>query len=97
MLDERGIEYRYREYTKNPLDEGELKALLEKLEARPADVLRLKDRANRELGLKGDESDKELIAAMLRHPTLLARPIGVVGDRAIVGRPPERLLDLADQ
>lgn len=95
MLDERGIPYRYREYTREPLDAGELQALFAKLDAAPRDLLRRRDRAYRELGLDGDEPRDELIRLMAEHPTLLERPIGVLGDRAVVGRPPERLLELA--
>ncbi len=36
----------------------------------------------------------ELLEAMTRHPILLERPIFVVGDRAVIARPPERLLEL---
>jgi arsenate reductase len=57
-------------------------------------MLRTKDPNVKELGLTGDEPDAKLIAAMARHPALLQRPIGIVGDRAMVGRPPERLLEL---
>ena len=91
MLDGKGIEYRYREYTREPLSEKEIRDVLRKLGLRPRDVLRKND-----LGFTGEEPDKELTAAMARHPTLLQRPIGVLGDRAVVGRPPERLLDLAE-
>ena len=51
-------------------------------------------RAFGELGLTGDEPEPELIERMAEHPTLLQRPIGVKGDRAVVGRPPEELLKL---
>jgi arsenate reductase len=94
LLEEKGIEYRYRDYVKNPLTETEIRDVLARLDLRPRDVLRAKDSAFRELGLTGDEPDAQLIAAMARHPTLLQRPIGVAGDRAVVGRPPERLLEL---
>lgn len=93
MLDEKGIEYRYREYVKNPLSEDEIRDVLRRLGLRPKDVLRPKDA--KALGLTGGEPDEELIAAMARHPALLQRPIGVAGGRAVVGRPPERLLELA--
>ena len=94
MLDEKGIEYRYRDYVKKPLSEAEIRDVLKLLGLRPREVLRTKDPAFKELGLTGDEPDAQLIAAMAKHPTLLQRPIGIVGDRAMVGRPPERLLEL---
>jgi arsenate reductase (glutaredoxin) len=91
LLDEKGIEYRYREYTQEPLSEKEIRSVLRKLGLRPRDVLR-----KNALGLTGERPDDELIAAMAQHPTLLQRPIGVLGDKALVGRPPERLLELAE-
>ena len=93
MLDEKGIEYRYREYTQDPLSEKEIRDVLRKLGLPAKDVLRRKEA--REAGLTGEEPEAELIAAMARQPTLLQRPIGIVGGRAVVGRPPERLLELA--
>ena len=94
MLDEKGIEYRYRDYVKKPLSEAEIRDVLKLLGLRPREVLRTKDPAFKELGLTGDEPDAQLIAAMAKHPTLLQRPIGISGGRAVVGRPPERLLEL---
>jgi arsenate reductase (glutaredoxin) len=91
LLDGKGIEYRYREYNREPLSEKEIRDVLRKLGLRPRDVLR-----KNSLGFTGEELDKELIAAMALHPTLLQRPIGVLGDRAVVGRPPERLLELLE-
>ena len=92
MLNERGISHTYREYTADPLSEDELREVLSKLGVGPRDVLRTRD-ANK-AGLTGDESDATLIALMAENPRLLQRPIGVLGDRAAVGRPPENLLDL---
>jgi arsenate reductase (glutaredoxin) len=94
LLDEKGIEYRYRDYVKNPLSEAEIRDVLKLLGLRPREVLRTKDPAFKELGLTGDEPDAQLIAAMAKHPTLLQRPTGISGGRAVVGRPPERLLEL---
>lgn len=95
MLDERGIEYRYREYTKEPLTAAEIRKILKMLGATPHDLLRRKDKAFEELGLTGEESAKQLIEHMAAHPTLLQRPIGVAGKKAVVGRPVENLLELA--
>ena len=61
----------------------------------PRELLRRRDKAYRELGLTGDEPEDRLIRLMARHPTLLERPIGMLADRAVVGRPPDRLLELA--
>ena len=94
MLKKNDVEFGYREYRKDPLSIDELKDVLAKLGLSPRDVLRTRDRAAKKAGLTGDESDERLIELMAEHPTLLQRPIGVVGDRAVVGRPPERLLDL---
>lgn len=97
MLEENGVDYRYREYRKEPLSVDELERLFALLALAPADLLRQKDQANRELGLTGEESAATLIAQMAEHPTLLQRPIGVSGQRAVVGRPIERLLDLGQE
>src|SRR5262245_48933871 len=66
LLDEKGIPYRYREYTREPLSEEEIRDVLRRLGLAARDVLRKND-----LGLTGDEPEAELIAAMARHPTLL--------------------------
>lgn len=92
MLEDKGIAFEYREYKQDPLSRAELEEVLKKLGMGPRDVLRTRD-ANK-LGLRGDESDAELIGLMAENPTLLQRPIGVVGDKAAVGRPPEALLEL---
>ncbi len=94
MLKAEGIEFTYREYSKEPLSEAELREVLGKLGQAANTLLRSRDKAYKELGLSGSESDDELIPLMAKHPTLLQRPIGVLGDRAAVGRPPANLLEL---
>ena len=93
MLREHDIEHTYREVTADPLTEEELRDVFEKLGCGPRDVLRTRDA--KKAGLTGDESDARLVALMADNPRLLQRPIGVVGDRAVVGRPPENLLTLS--
>jgi arsenate reductase len=92
LLNEQGIAHTYREYTADPLSQDEIRDVLTKLGVGPRDVLRTRD-ANK-AGLTGGESDTELIALMAENPRLLQRPIGVVGEHAAVGRPPENLLGL---
>jgi arsenate reductase len=95
LLNERGIEFEYREYRKDPLSAAEIRRVLKMLGMGPKDVLRKNDAAFKQLGLTGRESDATLVKHMAAHPTLLQRPIGVAGNRAVVGRPAERLLELA--
>lgn len=95
MLDARKIPYRYRDYKKQPLAVAEIEKVLAALGMKAADVLRRNDKAFKELGLTGAEPEKKLIALMAAHPTLLQRPIAVLGRKAVVGRPPERILELA--
>lgn len=94
MLEERGIPFRYREYTSNPLSEWEIRQLLKKLGLRARDIFRRRDFENRKLRLSGLEAEDELIRHMAERPTLIQRPIGVRGNRAVVGRPPENLFKL---
>ncbi len=94
MLEQRQVEYRYREYTKEPLDEAEIRRVLKRLGVAAREVLRRHDRACKELGLTGEEDDVALVGHMAAHPTLLQRPIGMLGERAVVGRPVDRLLEL---
>ena len=94
MLDAKKVEYRYREYTAEPLTQAEIKKVLKMLGLSAKDVLRKNDAAFKQLGLTGQESDAVLIKHMASHPTLLQRPIGVAGNKAVVGRPPENLLKL---
>lgn len=96
MLDEKAIPYRYREYTREPLSEDEIRGILRLLGTSARGLLRTKDSAYAELGLAGEVPDDELILAMARHPTLVQRPIGRLPGKAVLGRPPERLLELVE-
>ncbi len=95
MLDEHKVPYRYRDYRREPLSVAELRRVCKLLGARPGELLRRHDRVARQFGLTGEEPARRLVELMAEHPTLLTRPIGVTGDRAVVGRPPTRLLELS--
>ena len=94
MLDDHDIAFTYREYRQEPLSVEEILAVLKKLGVGPRDMLRPRDKAFMALGLSGNEPDARLVELMAEHPTLLQRPIGVMRERAVVGRPVENLLDL---
>jgi arsenate reductase len=95
LLVAQGIDFDTVEYHVTGLTEAELRGLLAKLGVRPREVLRRREALVSELNLPdGGHSDDELIALMVEHPQLLERPIVVDGDRAVLARPVERVLDL---
>jgi arsenate reductase (glutaredoxin) len=95
LLSERGIDFERVNYHIDPLPADRIRDLLDKADMRPHDALRTKEPAYAELGLGDrDVSDDELIELMAERPELLQRPIVERGDRAVLARPPERVLDL---
>ena len=85
------------EYLKSPLSAEELETLLGQLGGDPAGLVR-KDKHFAELGLDpGDyTSAAEVSAILAQHPRLMERPVAVSAGRAVVGRPPERVLELLE-
>ena len=83
------------EYLKDPPSVAELETILEMLDMEPRDLIRRREKEYKELGL-GDEgrSRQELIRAMVDHPRLIERPVAIFGDRAVLGRPTEKVLEL---
>lgn len=97
LLAARGVQYEGVEYHETGLDERTIRDLLAKAGLAPRDVLRLREPLVAELGLLDEGvSDDALIAAMAEHPRLMQRPIAVRGDRALLARPVERVLELLD-
>ncbi len=94
MLQERAIPFVYRETSADPLSRAEIEAVLTAMGLGVRDVLRRRDAAR--YGFTGDESDDVLLDAMAAHPRMLQRPIGLLGGRAVLGRPPENLLQLVE-
>ena len=95
MLNERGTEPEIVEYLKSPLSVGELQSLQQKLGAPALAMIRSQEKAFNDLGLNnGRPSDRLLLEAIAMHPVLLARPIVVCADSAVIGRPPENVLEL---
>jgi arsenate reductase len=79
------------DYIIDPLSASQIRELLTKAGLRPRDVVRMKEPGARQLPLEDDEA---VLAALAAHPELLQRPIVVRGDRAVLARPPERVLEL---
>jgi len=94
LLEDRGLEVRVVRYLESPLSVAELETLSKQLGLEPGAWVRTGESAYREAGLSTESSPAELLEAMARNPILIERPILVNGERAVVGRPPERVLEL---
>lgn len=95
LLHERGLEPELVAYLDQPLNAEQLRALLGKLGLPPRALLRQGESIFKTLGLDDPKlSDTALIEAMAAHPILIERPIFENGERAVIGRPPEQVLDI---
>src|SRR3954468_1460067 len=97
LLRERGIDYDAVDYHVFGLAEDEVRELVRKTGAPARALFRKREPIYAELALAEREvSDDEAIALMAQHPQLLQRPVVVRGDRAVLARPVERVLELLD-
>lgn len=95
LLEDRGVQPTLVRYLETPPNAEQLRDLLSKLGISARQLLRTGEDEYRELNLADSAlSDADLIDAMAAHPRLIERPILVAGDRAVIGRPPENVLEL---
>jgi arsenate reductase (glutaredoxin) len=94
LLDEKGVEADYFRYLEDAPSREDLQRVMGMLGIDdPRQMMRTGESVYKELGLATAEPD-ELLEAMTRHPVLIERPIVIRGDKAVIARPPEKLLDL---
>ena len=91
-----GIDAEIVDYLKNPPGKEDLRALLKKLDMKPAELVRRGEEAFKMHYSGRTLSDEQWLDALLAHPVLIERPIVVRGARAVIGRPVERVLELLD-
>ena len=95
LLREQGVQPQIVEYLKTPPDEKMLAHILKMLEMQPIDLIRKGEDEYEQLRIEKKKDDRKgLIRLMVAHPILIERPIAVKGNRARLGRPPERVLEL---
>ena len=71
--------------------------LLNKLDLQPFEVLRKADASFKELNLSNETSTDEIIAAIVKNPNLLQRPIVEIGEKAVLARPIEKALEFLEK
>lgn len=95
LLEERGFSPTIVRYLETPLSGAELQELLGKLGISPRQLLRTGEDEYKSLGLDNPQlTNAQLIDAMASQPKLIERPILVVADNAVIGRPPENILEI---
>jgi len=96
LLWDRGVAFDVVEYLVSPPDRETLQRLVELSGENPSVFVRTTDPAFREAGLKLEDgaSAADVAELVSRHPAVLQRPIAVSGERVVIGRPPERILDV---
>jgi arsenate reductase len=95
LIEEKGLTPTIIRYLESPPDTAEISDLLMKLGISARALLRQGEQDYKDQNLKNTQlSEAELIDAMATHPKLIERPIVVKNNKAILGRPPENVLDL---
>lgn len=94
LLEARGADLRVRRYLEDAPSLDELRSAQAALGLSAIEMMRPKEAAFREMGLSRDADDETLLRAMAEQPKLIERPVLLAGDRAVIGRPPERVLEL---
>ena len=94
LVAQSGLPAEIIDYLETPPSRDELRVLLRQLGMPAADLVRRGEAVFRQLYAGRTLSDDEWLDALVAHPILIERPIVVRGDRAVVGRPPEKVLEL---
>ncbi len=95
ILEDNQCDPRVIEYLEEPPSQQELKQLVAKLGVSPRDLLRTTEAVYKDAELDDDSlTDDEIIEALCEYPALLQRPIVVNGERAVIGRPPVKVLEI---
>lgn len=95
LLQDKGLNPTVIEYLKTPPSEKDIIDIVNKMGVTPLEIIRTKEEAFKELGLNDNAvTDDALIRAMADTPQLIERPIVVKGEKAAIGRPPEKVLEI---
>jgi arsenate reductase len=98
ILEERGVSADVVRYLETPPDRQTLGRILDAIPDEPQALVRTDDDKFKKLGIpKSDVTTRDqVIEVLLAHPEVMQRPVVFVGDRAVIARPSEKVLDLLD-
>lgn len=94
ILETRKADYKAIKYLDIPLGEEKLAKIIKLLKIKPIELIRKNEKLWKNEYKHLEFTDEELIQIMAKYPQLIERPIVINGDKAIIGRPPKRILDI---
>ena len=93
ILEENGIDAEIVKYLETPPTKEDIKNILKMLGINARELMRTKEDIYKELNLKDVTDEEALINAMAEHPKLIERPIVIKDGKAVIGRPPSKIVD----
>lgn len=94
ILEDKNVQFEEVLYLENPPSKSELKKILQLLNKKPQDIIRKGEAIFKENFKDKSLSDDAWLDAMVKYPKLIERPIVYNKDKAVVGRPPENVLEI---
>lgn len=95
ILNEMGVDFDKVNYYIKPFTKNKLKTLLKKMNMKPSELLRKNEKAFKELDVKNNNyTEAQILEFMVNDHNLIQRPIVEKGDKAILGRPVERIKEI---
>ncbi len=94
ILQDANLNFEIIEYLKTPLTKDQIKEILNKLKIQPIDLVRKNEAVWKEKYKHQNLSNEQVINALYEHPKLIERPIFINGNKAVIGRPPEKIISI---
>ena len=98
ILNEHGLSVKEIKYLENPPSKSELAELCKRMNVKPFQIIRTGEDLFKELNLnkQDNKTDDEWLDILIKNPKLIERPIVKIGDKVVMGRPPENILTILD-
>lgn len=94
LLEDREEEFKVVKYLENPPSAEELREIVTLLGIKPIDLVRTQEEVWKTHFAQMPLSDDQVLEAMASHPRLIERPIVIKGNKAAIGRPPQKIIDI---
>ena len=94
LLEKSGKDFKIIKYLEETPNKQDLEKIIKLLKIKPIELVRTNEKIWKENFKNSNFSDEQLIKIMVENPILIERPIVVSGDKAVIGRPPTKILEI---